>query len=275
MTSLWPNDIGVTDQNAPVTILRDQASLLGRQLRNVVKAEVKTKSTASSPILEWPSCDMDERSPNQLSLTHDSIEDEATKPTSSENFVYDFYIVGPLLENYRYRVFTISYDFRLYPVKFYLDRDIVKQFWSEKDQIIASSEAEFMSILMLIFSSDKMRQIINAIVIQSGAVDDQMTLIRAVIAECDRLSSDLPADPLNLIDPEIIVTSGGKEVHLAKIENRILAVVLSGEKVTSYILLDKSALVGIIGWSTPVWKKLLERLPLFREDIDSEARRIK
>jgi len=42
MSDLWPKDIGNTNLRAPVSILREQASLLGEKTQNLVKADVYT-----------------------------------------------------------------------------------------------------------------------------------------------------------------------------------------------------------------------------------------
>ena len=41
MLDLWPEDIGpIPDLKSPVTILREQASLLGKKTNNLVEAEL-------------------------------------------------------------------------------------------------------------------------------------------------------------------------------------------------------------------------------------------
>ena len=91
MTDLWPEDINIPDLIAPVTILKEQASLLGTKTNNVVKAEVTT-----------------------------------SKPRLSEEgkFYYVFYLVAPALNNYYYELFAITHGVELYPLVFNLDEDI-------------------------------------------------------------------------------------------------------------------------------------------------------
>ena len=42
MIDLWPKDLRTTTMTTPVTILREQASLLGVKTRNIVRAEVRS-----------------------------------------------------------------------------------------------------------------------------------------------------------------------------------------------------------------------------------------
>jgi len=102
--------------------------------------------------------------------------------------------------------------------------------------------------------------------------DDSLTIMKKAIDECKKQSIMLPEMPKNLLDPEIIAKTSGAEIHLAKRNNQILAVATENEKITNLILLDDSALVGIIGWTNRVWERIFERLPNFREHIDSEAK---
>jgi hypothetical protein len=76
-----------------------------------------------------------------------------------------------------------------------------------------------------------------------------------------------------LYNPAVIAKGPGKmEIHLAKRNSQIIAVSTDNGIIDQLILLDDSALVGIIGWTIQVWQRLLERLPIFREYIDSESK---
>ncbi|MCX7015722.1 MAG: hypothetical protein NTW86_24745, partial [Candidatus Sumerlaeota bacterium] len=91
MEDLWPDKIGTELPKPPVQIVKEQAALLGERTRNVVCAEVLPVET------ETP-----------------------------YEFSYGFFIVGPALGNYRYRLFSILHDIDLYPVRFDVDRDILR-----------------------------------------------------------------------------------------------------------------------------------------------------
>jgi len=103
--------------------------------------------------------------------------------------------------------------------------------------------------------------------------EDPQAIMKKAIDECKKQSIGLPKEPKNLIDSEVIARGPGKiEIHLAKRNNEIIAVGTIDETITKLILLDESALVGIIGWNNFIWEKILERLPLFRKIIDSESK---
>jgi len=138
MESFWPADLAFDEKNAPVTILREQASLLGQQTQNIVQAQVEPMSWLTNP----------------------------------EKFGYAFYIITSLLENYRYKLFTIEYDVNLYPVTVKADEDIRdeilgKNIESLTAQMSADSEEAFSELLKKIFHSQKTKKIIRAILSQS------------------------------------------------------------------------------------------------------------
>ena len=155
MRDLWPEDIGpISDLKAPVSILREQGALLGKKTNNLVEAEV--------------------------------VQLEAVISEERE-FSYAFLIVAPALDNYRYKLFTISCGINLYPITINVDRDIqaeiptnvreseenqIRQFRESllfgkkpevKRKLVAESEDEFMEILKKIFSAKKTKKVIGAL----------------------------------------------------------------------------------------------------------------
>jgi hypothetical protein len=183
MADLWPNDIGNATQKAPLSILQEQASILGAKTKNLVKAEVVVGSPL---VLKFD--DLSKKHRDLVSTTNiAATTGEESIPYLSDTaddfsgdysqlFVYDFFIAAPVLNNYRFRIFSIAYDFRLYPVKFYLDKDIQYDIHVQMgniygaQKILAKTEDEFSSILIQIFSSNKVRRIINALLVQSGGI---------------------------------------------------------------------------------------------------------
>ena len=124
--NLWPQDIAVTDLVPPVAILKEQASLLGKQTQNLVEAHVVLGGS---------------RNPGMYP------------------FHYYFQVIAPALDGYRYNLFSISHGVQFYPVRIeFEDADIEVQ-----------NEEEFMTALANIFSSDKTKGIISALIAQSKA----------------------------------------------------------------------------------------------------------
>lgn len=80
-TDFWPAGIG-EGMVTPVTILREQASLLGPKTNQIVKAEV---------------------------VSH---------PAGGAAFIHVFYIVVPTLDNYKYELFRVTHTVTLYPATF-------------------------------------------------------------------------------------------------------------------------------------------------------------
>jgi hypothetical protein len=147
MVDLWPADlVQPLEQKAPVTILREQATLLGQKTSNLVEGRV-VEGTTQLPGL----------------------------------FVYSFQLIAPVLKNYSYRLFSIRHDINLYPLQVSLDDDLVDEvFGDRKKEILlpdgsesimidrtVSSEEEFLEALSKIFGASKTRHIINALIAQS------------------------------------------------------------------------------------------------------------
>ncbi len=165
MENLWPENLTVTKTKAPVTVLREQASLLGEATQNIVEANV-------FPIRD-----------------------------SNTEFRYAFHIVAPPLGNYQYKLFTICHGIDMYPVTICPDEDIIKEvrtvlpkqnahvlediikevctfppkqnehvLLKNQATLVAGSEAEFIEILKAIFHSKRTVNIIQAIVAQTTAL---------------------------------------------------------------------------------------------------------
>ncbi|MGB0386763.1 MAG: hypothetical protein ACPGWR_18275 [Ardenticatenaceae bacterium] len=119
------------NQRHPLTILREQASLLGSKTDNVVVAKV--------------------------------IEDDSYDPPK-----YDFYLIAIPLENFHHRLFSIQYEIP-YPVFFdfrkekKLEQEIEEKRGKWKWELPAYSEEEFESILYEIFHSERIKKVIGSL----------------------------------------------------------------------------------------------------------------
>ena len=147
---LWPDKIAVAKLITPVTILRQQASLLGKKTKNIVQGEVAN----------W-----------KLNIG------------AEYDFQYVFYIGAPALDNYRYRLLGIFYNVSaLYPViidvedeeiqkeipsKFKYGEKIFGPSTKERISVKANSEEEFLDILKAIFNSAKVLRVISVLLSQS------------------------------------------------------------------------------------------------------------
>lgn len=144
---LWPEKLESAKIRSPVAILKEQASLLGQKTKNVVEGVVS----------EFPTLEME------------------------ETMEYSFSLVAPALGGYRYRLFTMSHDIRMYPLIIRMEGEIFQEVNPEKpekesvsdrllrlkNQAKVDTEAEFLALLKKIFAATKTRQIIAAILAQS------------------------------------------------------------------------------------------------------------
>ena len=130
--NLWPEDIAVTGAVAPVSILKEQASLLGERTKNLVEGKVSPGHGIGVDLL------------------------------LQNRFSYDFDLVAPALNNYRYRLFSISHFVEFYPLT-------IASAPLNSNEFQVNYEEEFLKALERIFSSEKTKRIISSLIAQSRA----------------------------------------------------------------------------------------------------------
>ena len=150
MSDLWPEEIQSVKTVAPVTIVREQGTALGKKTKNLVIGKVKEGS-----------------------------------PTVSGRFAFRFAISAPALR-YEYELFRFEYDVELYPVDVSPDSAITLELSKsivplESDRgsyppsppifppskfFRSTNEEEFQDLLRRIFASGKCRQVIAALMAQ-------------------------------------------------------------------------------------------------------------
>jgi hypothetical protein len=119
----WPANIGETTLITPASILKEEASYLGPKTKQLVKAEVRSS-------------------------------------TSGDNFVQQFVIVAPGLNNYVFILFHVIHPITLYPATLV---------WQNGGHVIPN-QAALTAKLKEILESGQTRQVIEALLAQvSGA----------------------------------------------------------------------------------------------------------
>jgi hypothetical protein len=167
MIDLWPTDIENSDieLKAPVYILKQQASLLGKKTQNIVTAEVGKPIQSNIWVGRKSQIGAMDSPFTSLGFS-DSVDNTI--------FFHSFYLVAPAFANYRYELFTIVNDIRLYPVIIYLDEDVLAEIApSAEKYVVASSEDEFIEILRKILGSQKTKHVIQAILAQSTSLQPE------------------------------------------------------------------------------------------------------
>lgn len=134
---LWPADIApVVEAVPPITILKQQASILGQRTKNIVEAEAET---------------------------HVEAEVE-TKTEDYQRFLrHTLFLVAPALNFYRYPLLDVVHHVtQMYPVT-------IEVAWLEKDEDIiqAANEQEFKDGLKRIFADEETKRVIGALLAQS------------------------------------------------------------------------------------------------------------
>lgn len=170
---LWPEDIAIVEEKAPVAILREQASIIGKRTKGLVEGEVKAVQFDIS--YGYKQSDI------TTSKTIE-IDYEGSGIVPPDLFSFAFYLRAPALQNYAFRAFIVRYNIDMYPVRILLDADISNEL-QQKAQVritakekggyvfVASSEEAYTEFLSLIFNSVKIRRVIGAILAQSQDVE--------------------------------------------------------------------------------------------------------
>jgi hypothetical protein len=151
MIDLWPK-IESKELITPVTILRQQASLLGKKTKNILEAEIK---------------------------------DLKVESVSDSDFHYAFYIAATALGFYRYKIMEIHYSMDLNPVRIEVEKSIYIELekcedlkssnikFAQQDRkswansIEVNSDKDFFKVLKAIFGSKKVLRVISVLLAQS------------------------------------------------------------------------------------------------------------
>ncbi len=152
MESLWNFDFESSKMQAPLNILKEQASFLGEMTKNILEAEVKK----TEPLFTI----------NSYNKTRIGIDLMAKYLLG---FSYDFLITAPAL-NYSYRLFTVLYDVYLYPVEIFPDIDIMHEIEPSKEYVTANGEKELIELLRAMLSAEKTRKILSSLISESNAI---------------------------------------------------------------------------------------------------------
>jgi hypothetical protein len=139
-TSLWPKGIETERAKAPVSILREQATILGKLTKNLVRGEVYAVDRAPS-----------------------------------DRFSYEFYITSPPLGNYQYKLLIIDHGIGLYPVNIYIEDAILGElaYLSDikndgyEEYIEVKDDERFIEVLKLIFNANKTVRVITGLLSQA------------------------------------------------------------------------------------------------------------
>ena len=168
MTDLWPENLGEQQLDSPVSIMREQAKLLGDKTSNLIKAEVRAGSMDNG------------------------------------HFVYHFYIVAPTLNNYHFLLFSVEHDIELYPLEIYVDEVLGKELGAKEPPfqtpeelhksvadlakivsgfrikqtkhlvLDASSTQQFLDKLRMILASQRVQQVVSALLSQMSFEEAQI-----------------------------------------------------------------------------------------------------
>ncbi len=126
---LWPDDIAVTDVVTPVNILKEQASMLGAKTKNLVQGEIVQRITRR-------------------------------EGESPDSFIFSFNLKAPALQNYKYQLFWVTYPITFYPLT-------IHKGGADSD-ITVNSQDELVDELRNIFSHEKTKNVIHALIAQSS-----------------------------------------------------------------------------------------------------------
>lgn len=127
---LWPDFAPAEGELPPITILKQQASLLGLKMKNLIEAEVETGTTDYQRFLR-----------------------------------HTLYLVAPVLNFYRYKLLDVEHPAtEMYPVIIKVPTDDPA---NNTLEIKAASEEEFKAELKNVFASAQIKKVIENLLAQS------------------------------------------------------------------------------------------------------------
>ncbi len=129
MKNLWPEDIGeFVPSRLPVTVLKEQAAMLGQMTKNVVEGRVSKDY--------------------------------------SGNFSYSL-LLKPASFTYSYLLLRIDCQLEGYPVTISPETDVKKEIGLDPDKALRiDSEEELLECLKKIFNTEKVKRVVAALIAQ-------------------------------------------------------------------------------------------------------------
>lgn len=126
--SLWPSDLVAPPTRPPLTILREQANLLGQQTQQIVEGEVRTTALGAQ---------------------------------SDPVFRHEFILRAPALDDYRYTLFDVEHGIEFYPLT------VMHPLRNNTGTRQCNSEEEFVDALRGVFGHPETIRVVNALLAQS------------------------------------------------------------------------------------------------------------
>ena len=97
---------------------------------------------------------------NVCSVDNFDVQDVLGSKIEGGEFVYEFYLTAKVTPNYKYTVFLLYYDWRLFPVGLSIDQSIADEIKC-KTEFEVKNEAEFKEVLARILSCKTITNVIN------------------------------------------------------------------------------------------------------------------
>lgn len=135
MKNLWPKSFKESDFEAPKSIFEQQAKLLPKLTGDLVYAVV-----------------------DELSLLT-SISEGLSNP-----FAFSFSLKGSFLENYSYKILSFSHNVLIYPVLMNINSEIASELGIQDVSNEVKSPEELEVILQKILNSNRVSEVIGAII---------------------------------------------------------------------------------------------------------------
>ena len=136
--NLWPEDIAVSEDVPPVSILKEQGALLRGRTNELVEGQVR-----------------------------------GTPSDYGRKYRYAFELVAPALDGYRYELFSITHGAEAYPLEIDWDSPDSHNLLAVAGEDGIQNEEGFLKALEIIFSSEKTRKVIASLNAQSRAMTEE------------------------------------------------------------------------------------------------------
>jgi hypothetical protein len=154
---LWPEQIAESDQVSPLSILNEQAALLGKKTQGFVEGEVARAAIPMSPLHRGNSL-------IYLSAIGEAHEVPKAMAPKEPTLVYSFYLKVPALDNYRFLLLTVMHGHEFYP--------LALSYMITNESVSAKSEEEFLHWLGQFLARKETVSLIQSLREQARAVNN-------------------------------------------------------------------------------------------------------
>lgn len=135
MSNLWKTSYEEAKTDPPLKFIQEQCSLLPKLTGDMVYADIEEMDSSTK--------------------IYDNM---------SNDFEYDFVLIGKFLGDFSYRIMSFSYDISMYPVRISVNDEIAKSLKYESKISKIASQEELEKFIGEVLKSGRVTEVISSII---------------------------------------------------------------------------------------------------------------